>query len=344
MEVKEIRTIDIDEFFEIVDKEGGIYEVETPQGWKEIGGLVKKSNKECFLIRTKDGLELGGSEDHYVETNNGWEKLGEINVKNCYVKTKNGEKEIIAKESIGVQDTFDFEVKSDEHKYYANDIISHNTGKTTIGRIICNKAKDSTVIWITPESIVENTGRILNSIKQLYKLADFVSPCVIILEDLDLFAQSREKGVGNLELGSLMNILDGVNTITNAVTLGTTNRLDCIEAALKNRPGRFDRIVEIPSLNEELRYKMFTDKLKKWNVSKKILKYIVERTDEWTGAENQEFINTLNLHFIRDQKKSKRITIILVDKILETMRKFGVGAKSGTIFGFNKSEKIKNNK
>ncbi len=69
-------------------------------------------------------------------------------------------------------------------------------GKTTIGNIICNMVPNNTVIWITPEILSENNYKAMSSIKALYKLADFLSPCIILLEDLDLFSQDREMGGG----------------------------------------------------------------------------------------------------------------------------------------------------
>jgi hypothetical protein len=335
MQIGEEKTISIDEFFQLSIEEEGIYEIETPQGWVEIGDLVKKNNKECFLIRTKSGIELGGSEDHYVETNDGWKNLKDLDIQDCYVKTKNGEEEIIAKEYLGVRDTFDLEVKNEDHKYYSNDIVSHNTGKTTIGKIICGNLPEVTVIWITPEIIDENHTQAFSSIKLLYKIAEFVAPTVLILEDLDLFAEDRETGGNRSRLGSLMNILDGVNTISNCVTIGMTNRLNCIESALRNRPGRFDRLIEIPCLDDDLRRKMFTDRLEDWAGYKKVIDYIVDKTNDWTGAESQEFINTLHLNFISGGKKKKKITTEMVDKSIETMQSFGVGENNKT-FGFNK--------
>jgi len=253
---------------------------------------------------------------------------------NSYVKTKNGEEEVVAKEFLPVQDTFDLEVKNNEHKYYANGIVSHNTGKTSIGHILCNEAKNHTIIWITPEMIT----RFMNSIKEFYQLADFVSPCIVMLEDLDLFGVDRDMGGDIHRLGTLMNILDGVNSITNSITIATTNRLESIEKALRNRPGRFDRIIEIPHLDEELRKKMFTDRLKIWKIEETLIDYIVDKTDKWTGAQVQEFVNTINLNFITQGEGDGEITQEIVDKILETMYEFGVGEHSKA-FGFRSVSK-----
>jgi ATP-dependent 26S proteasome regulatory subunit len=173
----------------------------------------------------------------------------------------------------------------------------------------------------------------------LYKLADFVSPSVIILEDVDLFGGDRNRGGDLLGLGSLMNVLDGVNTVVNAVTVATTNRLETIEVALRSRPGRFDRIVEIPALEDDLRAKLFKDRLKKWKYSDDTLSHLVSQTSDWTGAEAQEFVNTLNLKSIRSKEKIEEIDDQLVDDILEVMRKFGVGENSGKVFGFGKASK-----
>ena len=213
------------------------------------------------------------------------------------------------------------------------------SGKSTIGHIICNNLPDRTVIWVTPDTIIENNGR-TDSIKILYKLADFVTPCVMILEDLDLFSQDREKTMNGLALGTLMNILDGVNSINNSITIGTTNRIEIIEQALKNRPGRFDRVVEVPALDEKLLYKMFKNRLEEWKATPAIIKYIVSQTDGWTGAEAQEFVNTLNLKDINEEIKDKRITVDIVDEIIETLKKFGIGEGAGDNWGFARKGRI----
>lgn len=210
-------------------------------------------------------------------------------------------------------------------------------GKTSLGYIICNNLIDKTIIWITPEVLTEGNYKTYSSIKILYRLADFVTPCVIFLEDLDLFSRDRDSGGDIVSLGALMNILDGVNSIANTVTIGTTNRLDAIEKALKNRPGRFDRIVKVSTLGKNLREKMLRNRLSDWKFTTKILKDIVNKTDDWTGAELQEFINSLNLNFINSNKKYKKITDNLVNKVIDTMQVFGISGKD-KLFGFRQKE------
>lgn len=200
------------------------------------------------------------------------------------------------------------------------------TGKTTVGHIICNSIAE-TVIWITPEEVKNNSSR---SIFLLYRLADYVTPAVVILEDLDLFAEDREGVTDSLRLGSLMNILDGVNSIKNAVTVATTNRITLIEAALSNRPGRFDRKVLIDSLDDTLRTRMFKDRLTDFEVSDDVMNNIIRHTKSWSGAEIQEFVNTINLYFIRHKEiEGKKITNDIVDDVMDIMHQFDTAPKAG---------------
>lgn len=188
-------------------------------------------------------------------------------------------------------------------------------GKTTISNIICNEVPNSTVIMITPELLSENNNG-KQSIKLLYMLADFVSPAVIFLEDLDLFGEDRDNTQGDIALGGLMNVLDGVNQVKNAVTIATTNRLELIEKALSNRPGRFDRVVEVPTMERSLRTRMFTDRLKGCEVDEGVVEHIVKLSDGWTGAVCQEFINSMNLYFInKNQDDTRHVTIDVVKEV-----------------------------
>jgi ATP-dependent Clp protease ATP-binding subunit ClpC len=60
-----------------------------------------------------------------------WLPLGLVEIGD-FVNTIDGMVEVVSKTDIGVHDTYDFEVKDNNHRYVSNGIISHNTGKTTI--------------------------------------------------------------------------------------------------------------------------------------------------------------------------------------------------------------------
>lgn len=196
------------------------------------------------------------------------------------------------------------------------------TGKTSLGRIMCNMV-DETILWITPEAVYENHSNIRMSLKTIYDLANFLSPCLVILEDIDLFAGSRSQTDG-VQLGSLMNILDGINSGDGLVTVGMTNQPRMMEQAVANRPGRFDRVVAVPAMNEELRRTYFNDRLGKYEASDDMIEHMVANTDgdEWTGARCDGLVKTIEMIRIGEETDDQPLRQEVVERALSMMAKY----------------------
>jgi ATP-dependent Clp protease ATP-binding subunit ClpC len=135
----------IKEFFELAESEGGTYAINTPSGYKPVGNLYKKKNKTCIKIKLNNGLELVGSDSHFVEVtenslnptlqfeNNAyWIALSNITEGEMVWCENNELSEVISYEEYGIEDTYDLEVLDTERKYISNGIVSHNCGKTAI--------------------------------------------------------------------------------------------------------------------------------------------------------------------------------------------------------------------
>lgn len=278
MQIGETKELEIQDFFEL-SKEGGIYEIETPDGWIEIGDLFLKKNKECYLIRTSEGLELCGSEDHWVESQDGWKALKDIDVQKDLVYTKNGKEEIVAKEYIGTENTYDLEVLSESHRYYANDIVSHNTGKTLICKVLCQELP-ITVIYILPSDIREPSD-----VSRICNMASDLSPTLLVLEDIDYIAEDRSNGSGTAWMTiELMNRLDGLEEMNGVITIATTNMVDKLEAAIKNRPGRFDKVITIPEPDSSCRRKMIHKFTEKFSIEGIDIDGLVKKTKGMLGS------------------------------------------------------------
>jgi len=137
--------ISISDFFDLINSDGGTYKIKTPSGYKLIGNLFKKHNRNCIKITLDNGFELSGSEDHLVEVSdntinptatneNGstWIKLSNITEGELVWCDNNELHSVVSYEEIGIHDTYDLEVLDNERKYISNGISSHNCGKTAI--------------------------------------------------------------------------------------------------------------------------------------------------------------------------------------------------------------------
>jgi ATP-dependent Clp protease ATP-binding subunit ClpC len=129
----------------MIKMDGGTFKIKTPSGFKLVGNLYQKKNKNCIRIKLSNGLVLSGSDEHFVEVaetsvnpfvqfenNSYWIALGNITEGELIWCETNELAEVIEWEEIGIHDTYDLEVLDNERKYISNGIVSHNCGKTSV--------------------------------------------------------------------------------------------------------------------------------------------------------------------------------------------------------------------
>jgi SpoVK/Ycf46/Vps4 family AAA+-type ATPase len=183
------------------------------------------------------------------------------------------------------------------------------TGKTLIGKILCNTLKDVTFIWVTPGHLTES-----DNVKIVCDMARHLAPAVLFLEDVDLYGAHRERENRSI-LGELMNQLDGLIENEFVVVVATTNRAEELEEALRNRPGRFDRVVDVPKPDADCRKKMFTLYTEKLNVAVKdrgrFMDVLVEKTEGYTGAHVKELVNSAIISAIDNKSLDANDMVVL---------------------------------
>jgi hypothetical protein len=124
------------------------------------------------------------------------------------------------------------------------------TGKTHTVRYLLSQLTDITAFVLS--------GQALGFIGQVCGLAKLLQPSMVVLEDIDLIAGDRSFGpVGaNPLLFEVLNQIDGLGDDVDVTFLLTTNRVDILERALAERPGRVDAAVEISPPDEEGRRRL----------------------------------------------------------------------------------------
>ncbi|HEY8588720.1 MAG TPA: ATP-binding protein, partial [Naasia sp.] len=124
------------------------------------------------------------------------------------------------------------------------------TGKTLTVRHLIGTSEGVTTVLLT--------GSTLRFIREATELARAMQPAMVVLEDVDLVAMERTMHGGPQPLlFMVLDALDGLDGDADVVFLLTTNRVDTLEPALAERPGRVDLAVEIPLPDEEARRRLF---------------------------------------------------------------------------------------
>ncbi len=153
------------------------------------------------------------------------------------------------------------------------------TGKTHTIHYLASQLPDHTTLLITAEQV--------GLLAEYFQLARFLQPAMVVIEDVDLIARSRESMRSACEestLNKLLNEMDGLREDAELLFVLTTNRPDQLEAALASRPGRIDQVIEFPLPTAECRARLVALYARGLRVSEQISASIVGRTEGASAA------------------------------------------------------------
>lgn len=128
------------------------------------------------------------------------------------------------------------------------------TGKTLLAKAVAGEAKVP-FFSLSGSAFVEMyVGVGASRVRDLFKQAQSMAPCIIFIDEIDAIGKSRDHGMGSNDereqtLNQLLAEMDGFDTDKGLLLLAATNRPEILDPALL-RPGRFDRriIVDKPDL------------------------------------------------------------------------------------------------
>ena len=133
------------------------------------------------------------------------------------------------------------------------------TGKTLLAKAVATESEANFVSVRGPELLSKWVGESERGIREIFKRARQSAPCVIFFDEIDSIAPIRglagDSAVSERVVSQLLTELDGMENMHGVVVLAATNRADMIDPALL-RPGRFDKIIQIPLPDKESRRKI----------------------------------------------------------------------------------------
>jgi len=163
-------------------------------------------------------------------------------------------------------------------------------GKTMLAKAVANQTQASFIRMVGSELAQKYIGEGGRLVRELFSLAKEKSPAIIFLDEIDAIGAKRLDSAtsGDREvqrtLMQLLAELDGFDALENVKIIAATNRPDILDDALL-RPGRFDRIIEIPLPDEGGRKKILGIHFEKMSTSRLNLRKLVELTEGFSGAE-----------------------------------------------------------
>jgi ATP-dependent 26S proteasome regulatory subunit len=158
-------------------------------------------------------------------------------------------------------------------------------------------------------------------VKEVFALARRKAPAIVFIDEIDAIGARRiELGTsGEREVQrTLMQLLaeiDGFKPLDNVKIIAATNRLDILDPALL-RPGRFDRLIEVPLPDFRGRKEIFEIYLKKVKKCEEInVELLASLTEGFSGAEIKSVVTEAGYVAIRNDR-----TCINNDDLMEALR------------------------
>ena len=157
------------------------------------------------------------------------------------------------------------------------------SGKTLTVRHLLSETPGITAVVLAGDSI--------RFVTQAAELARAMQPAIVVLEDVDLIATDRSLSVGPQPLlFAMLDALDGLDGDADVAFVLTTNRVEVLEQALADRPGRIDLAVEIPLPDAAARQRLFTLYAGGIPLSPQAIMDAASRADGATGAFAKELM------------------------------------------------------
>ena len=203
------------------------------------------------------------------------------------------------------------------------------TGKTLIAKAVA-KMSDSNFISIKgPELLSKWVGESEKGVREIFRKARQAAPCIIFFDEIDSLVPKRgsngsASGVTENMVSQILTEIDGLEELQDVMIIGATNRLDILDPALL-RPGRFDRIIEIPKPDKDGRYHIFKIHTKTKPLDADIdLSKLADATIGLSGAEiesvtNRAALTALKRH-INGKSQNIRQIKITQDDLLQSIK------------------------
>ncbi len=198
------------------------------------------------------------------------------------------------------------------------------TGKTLLAKAVANQTKATFIRVVGSEFVQKFIGEGARLVREVFQLAKEKAPSIIFIDELDAIAAKRTSSdtSGDREVQrtmmQLLAELDGFDSRGDVKVIGATNRIDILDPAIL-RPGRFDRIIEVPLPNFEGRVQIFKIHTRKMKLASDVdFNELARLTEAASGADIKAICTEAGMFAIREERTSVTMLDFMkaIDKVL----------------------------
>ncbi len=184
------------------------------------------------------------------------------------------------------------------------------TGKTMLARAAAHATNATFIRLVGSELVQKFIGEGARRVREVFQLAREKSPSIVFIDEIDAIAARRtdDGNASNREvertLMQLLAELDGFNDRGDVRILAATNRADILDPAI-TRPGRFDRIIDVPLPSPEGLLEILKLHTAPMSLAGDLdLASVVGRLDATTGADIQALCTEAGMRALRQERST----------------------------------------
>ena len=182
------------------------------------------------------------------------------------------------------------------------------TGKTMLAKAVANRTDATFVKMAGSELVRKFIGEGSRLVRDLFEMAREHEPAIIFIDEIDAIAATRtdSKTSGDAEVQrtmmQLLSEMDGFDARGEVRIIAATNRFDMLDRAIL-RPGRFDRLIEVPEPDADGREIIFEIHTRGMNVDDDVdFTALAADTEGYSGAEIESVTTEAGMFAIRDDR------------------------------------------
>ncbi|RXG34086.1 CDC48 family AAA ATPase [Methanohalophilus sp. WG1-DM] len=203
------------------------------------------------------------------------------------------------------------------------------TGKTLLAKAVANEANANFISVKGPQILSKYVGESEKAIRDTFKKARQVAPCIIFFDEIDAISSTRQGGsdvgsrVSEQVVNQMLTEIDGLEPLNEVVVIAATNRPDLIDPALL-RSGRFDRLVMVGATLADGREKIFQIHTKGIPLDSDVdIKELATMTEGYVGSDIESICREAAMLSLREnfdnEKVSKRHFLSAMEKVKPTV-------------------------
>jgi len=196
-------------------------------------------------------------------------------------------------------------------------------GKTLLAKAVANESQANFIAIKGPELLSKWVGESERGVREMFKKARQTAPTIVLFDEIDAIAPRRGMYSGShvteTVVNQMLTELDGIEPLENVVVIGATNRPDMIDPSIL-RPGRFDRIMLVPSPDKDARLEIFKIHTKDMPLKDVSLGELANKTEGYTGADIEAICREAGLYALRENIDANAVTKQHFEKALTKVR------------------------